>query len=48
MTEVKMSVDFCGIPFQNPVTVASGTYGFGIEYNQFVDVSKIGGVMTKG
>lgn len=48
MTEVKMSVDFCGLTFQNPVTVASGTYGFGIEYNQFVDVSKIGGVMTKG
>lgn len=43
-----MSVDFCGLTFQNPVTVASGTYGFGIEYNQFVDVSKIGGVMTKG
>lgn len=48
MTEVKMNIDYCGIDFQNPVTVASGTYGFGIEYNQFVDVSQIGGVMTKG
>lgn len=43
-----MNIDYCGIDFQNPVTVASGTYGFGIEYNQFVDVSQIGGVMTKG
>ena len=48
MTKVKMNVDFCGLNFQNPVTVASGTYGFGIEYNQFVEVSRIGGVMTKG
>ena len=48
MTKVNMQVDYCGIAFQNPVTVASGTYGFGIEYNQFVDVSRIGGVMTKG
>ncbi len=44
----KTALSFCGITFQNPVTVASGTYGFGIEYNQFVDVDKIGGVMTKG
>ena len=48
MTKVGMRTNFCGIDFQNPVTTASGTYGFGIEYNQFVDVSKIGGVMTKG
>lgn len=43
-----MRVNYCGIDFQNPVTVASGTYGFGIEYNQFIDVAQIGGVMTKG
>lgn len=48
MSNIKMAVDFCGLTFQNPVTVASGTYGFGLEYNQFVNVSQIGGIMTKG
>lgn len=48
MTKVKMSRDFCGIRFQNPVTVASGTYGFGIEYNAFVPVDQLGAVVTKG
>ncbi|MFP5527332.1 dihydroorotate dehydrogenase [Peptococcus simiae] len=45
---VNMQVDFCGIPFKNPVSTASGTYGFAIEYGSFVPVEDLGSVTTKG
>ena len=41
-------IDFAGIKMKNPVTVASGTFGYGREYNNFFDLSKLGGVITKG
>lgn len=41
-------VNLAGIKMKNPVTVASGTFGYGREYNQFFDISKIGGIVTKG
>ncbi len=44
----KMSVNFCGVELKNPVTTASGTFGFGHEYGQFFDLSEIGGVGVKG
>lgn len=34
-------VNFAGIKMKNPVTVASGTFGYGREYSQFFDLSKI-------
>lgn len=37
-----------GVEFKNPVIAASGTFGFGEEYNNFYDVSKLGGISTKG
>ena len=37
-----MNVNICGIEFKNPVITASGTFGFGSEYNEFYDVSKLG------
>ncbi|KAJ51332.1 dihydroorotate dehydrogenase (NAD+) catalytic subunit [Clostridium tetanomorphum] len=43
-----MKVNICGIEFKNPVITASGTFGFGQEYNEFYDVSKLGGICTKG
>lgn len=43
-----MTVDFCGVQLKNPVTVASGTFGSGMEYSDFVDLSKLGAVTTKG
>ena len=46
--DVDMSVDFCGVHFKNPVTVASGTFGSGMEYGEFVDLNKLGAVTTKG
>ncbi len=42
------SVNICGVEMKNPVTVASGTFGSGMEYGEFVDLSKLGAVTTKG
>ena len=41
-------VNIAGVEFKNPVTVASGTFGSGEEYSEFVDLSKLGAVTTKG
>ena len=41
-------IDFAGIKMKNPVTVASGTFGYGREYSNFFDLSKLGGIITKG
>lgn len=43
-----LEVNFAGVTFANPVTTASGTFGSGMEYSEFVDLSKIGAVTTKG
>lgn len=43
-----MGVDIAGVKFKNPVTVASGTFGSGAEYGDFVDLSALGAVTTKG
>ena len=43
-----MTVTLCGVAMKNPVTVASGTFGSGREYDEFVDVSRLGAVTTKG
>lgn len=43
-----LSVKICGVQFSNPVIAASGTFGFGREYNELYDISAVGGVSTKG
>lgn len=43
-----MSVELCGIRLKNPVMSASGTFGSGIEYSQFVDINRLGAIVTKG
>ena len=43
-----LSVNLCGVNLKNPVIAASGTFGFGREYNELYDIGKIGGVSTKG
>ena len=45
---IDTSVTICGVTMKNPVTVASGTFGSGIEYDEFTDVSRLGAVTTKG
>lgn len=44
----RLNVNICGVEFKNPVIAASGTYGFGREYNEFYPVSKLGGISSKG
>lgn len=43
-----MSVQLCGIKLKNPVMSASGTFGSGIEYSEFVDINRLGALVTKG
>lgn len=41
-------IEFCGMKMKNPVTVASGTFGYGREFAQYIDLNKLGGIVTKG
>ena len=45
---INTSVNICGVEMKNPVTVASGTFGSGMEYSDFVDLARLGAVTTKG
>lgn len=44
----RLSVDIAGISMKNPVMVASGTFGFGKEYSDFIDLNQLGAIVTKG
>lgn len=44
----RLETSFCGVKFKNPVTVASGTFGSGMEYSELLDLSRLGAVTTKG
>ena len=44
----QLAVNFAGVTFDNPVTTASGTFGSGMEYSEFVGLDKLGAVTTKG
>lgn len=43
-----LSVNICGVKFNNPLIAASGTFGFGREYSEFYPLEKLGGVSCKG
>ena len=45
---MNMKVNIAGVEWKNPVTVASGTFGSGAEFGDFVDLNKLGAVTTKG
>lgn len=45
---MKTSVTIAGVEFKNPVTTASGTFGSGMEYGEFIDLNRLGAVTTKG
>lgn len=42
------NINFAGIKMKNPVTVASGTFSYGLEFSEFIDLNKLGGIITKG
>lgn len=44
----RLAVNLAGIPMQTPVTTGSGTFGFGLEFTDFLDLEKIGAVTVKG
>ncbi|MFQ9510317.1 MAG: dihydroorotate dehydrogenase [Lachnospiraceae bacterium] len=48
MSQCNLSVNLAGVTLKNPVMTASGTFGSGIEYAEFVDLNKLGAVVTKG
>ena len=48
MSSNPLSLTLCGVALQNPVIAASGTFGFGREYAEKLDVSRLGGISGKG
>lgn len=44
----RLATTLCGIPLKNPVIAASGTFGYGLEFAPLVDISRLGGLCTKG
>lgn len=44
----KLSLDLAGLTFKNPVLTASGTFGYGEEFDDFIDVNRLGGFVVKG
>ncbi len=48
MSQVNPSVNIAGVTWKNPVTTASGTFGSGKEFGEFVDLNKLGAVTVKG
>ncbi len=45
---MKTAINIAGVEFKNPVMTASGTFGSGMEYSEFVDLNRLGAVVTKG
>ena len=44
----KLSVEIAGLKLKNPVMTASGTFGYGEEYSEFIDLNKLGAIVVKG
>src|SRR5579862_7027698 len=44
----RLRITLCGVELQNPVIAASGTYGYGIEFEKVADLNAIGGIVVKG
>ena len=44
----RVNIELCGIRLQNPVLAASGTFGYGIEFEKVADLNAIGGIVVKG
>lgn len=43
-----LTTEICGVKFNNPVIMASGTFGYGLEFSKLIDLNKIGGISVKG
>ena len=45
---VNETIQLKGLTLKNPVMTASGTFGYGEEYSDFIDLSQLGGILVKG
>ncbi len=45
---MNLEVNLAGMKMKNPITVASGTFGYGREFAEYIDLNKLGGIVTKG
>src|SRR5574344_2570404 len=43
-----LTTNIAGLEFKNPVLTASGTFGYGIEFSDFIDLNRLGGFIVKG
>jgi dihydroorotate dehydrogenase (NAD+) catalytic subunit len=43
-----LNINLCGVEFKNPVLAASGTFGYGLEFAEYCDISALGGICVKG
>jgi dihydroorotate dehydrogenase (NAD+) catalytic subunit len=48
MNDPRLATKLCGITLRNPVLAASGTFGYGIEFAELLDLNDLGGIVTKG
>ena len=48
LLEMNISLDLCGVKLKNPIIAASGTFGFGREYDELYDIGRLGGISVKG
>jgi dihydroorotate dehydrogenase (NAD+) catalytic subunit len=48
MNDSRLATTLCGIPLRNPVITASGTFGYGIEFEKLLDLNQLGAIVTKG
>jgi dihydroorotate dehydrogenase (NAD+) catalytic subunit len=46
--ESRLATSLCGVPLRNPVLAASGTFGYGVEFERLVDLNQLGGLVVKG
>ncbi len=44
----RLAVEICGIKHRNPIIAASGTFGYGLEFEEHVDLDQLGGIVVKG
>ena len=44
----RLGITLCGVPLKNPVIAASGTFGYGIEFDSVADLNSLGGIVVKG
>jgi dihydroorotate dehydrogenase (NAD+) catalytic subunit len=48
VSEPSLATDLCGVTLRNPVLAASGTFGYGVEFEKLVDLNALGGLVVKG